>query len=107
MEFYTQPSYRILVARKEETTVGFIALHFYDELHLPGPVGRITSFCVNEIMRGTGVGTALLAAAEDFFKEKGCIKIQVTSNLRRLQTHHYYLHHGYQETSKHFVKFIE
>lgn len=107
MKFYEQPHYRILIAKKEETNVGFIALHVYDELHLPGPVGRITSFCVNETVRGTGVGTTLLYAVEDFFKEKECYKIEVTSNLRRSQTHRYYLHHGYQETSKHFVKFMK
>lgn len=107
MELYQQPSYQILVAKKEEVTVGFIALHVYDELHLPGPVGRITSFCVKETFRGTGIGTTLLDAAEVFFKENGCYKIEVTSNLRRSQTHLYYLHHGYQETSKHFVKFID
>jgi GNAT superfamily N-acetyltransferase len=107
IKLYSPPPYLLLIAKTEEETVGFIALHVYDELHLPGPVGRITSFCVNETVRGTGVGTRLLHAAEYFFKEKGCFKIEVTSNLRRMHTHHYYLHHGYKETSKHFVKIIE
>lgn len=107
MKLYTQPAYQLLIAEKDREVVGFIALHFYNELHLPGAVGRITSFCVNENNRGTGIGTLLLNEAEDYFKANGCFKIEVTSNLRRTITHQYYLHQGYKETSKHFVKIIE
>lgn len=107
IENYNKPSYKLITAKNDGVIVGFIALHVYHQLHLPGPVGRITSFCVDEKVRGTGVGSALLKAAEDFFSDEGCFKIEVTSNLRRMQTHQYYLHQGYKETSKHFVKVIE
>ncbi len=107
MKLYTQPTYQLLIAKKEDVIVGFIALHIYNELQLSGPVGRITSFCVNENNRGTGIGTLLLNEAEDYFKANGCFKIEVTSNLRRTITHQYYLHQGFKETSKHFVKIID
>ena len=107
IENHTKPSYKLFTAKRDDQVVGLIALHVYHQLHLPGPVGRITSFCVDEKVRGTGVGSALLKAAEEFFSEEGCFKIEVTSNLRRMQTHEYYLRHGYSETSKHFVKVIE
>ncbi len=106
IENYTKPSYKLFTAKKDHHVVGFIALHVYHQLHLPGPVGRITSFCVDEKVRGTGVGSALLEVAERFFHDRGCIKIEVTSNKRRIKTHDYYLHRGYTETSKHFVKII-
>jgi GNAT superfamily N-acetyltransferase len=107
IKLYIKPSYLLLVAKSEEVIVGFIALHIYDVLHLPAPEGRISSFCVDENVRGTGVGTMLLNAAELFFKEKGCYKIVLNSNLKRPETHQYYLNRGYQYTSKHFAKIIE
>jgi GNAT superfamily N-acetyltransferase len=107
IKLYGQPAYRLLLAKTEEMAVGFIALHFYDVLHLPATEGRISSFCVDEKVRGKGIGKALLAAAEDYFKENGCYKIVLNSNLKRPETHQFYLNRGYQFTSKHFAKFLE
>ena len=104
---YGQPSYQLIIAKAEEITVGFIALHFYDVLHLPAPEGRISSFCIDEKVRGKGIGKTLLNAAEDYFKENGCYKIVLNSNLKRPETHLFYLNRGYQFTSKHFAKFLE
>jgi predicted N-acetyltransferase YhbS len=106
IQWYSNPKYLLLVAESEEVVVGYIALHIYDVLHLPAPEGRIISFCVNEKVRGSGVGTVLLHAAEDYFKENGCYKIVLNSNLKRPDTHQYYLNRGYQFTSKHFAKFL-
>jgi GNAT superfamily N-acetyltransferase len=103
---YSQSSYRLLIAKIEDMTVGFIALHIYHALHLPAPEGRIISFCVDEKVRGTGAGTTLLHAAEDFFKEKKCFKIVLNCNLKRPDTHQYYLNRGYKFTSKHFARFL-
>ncbi len=106
IQLYLQPSYMLLVAQKENEVVGYIALHIYNVVHLPAPEGRIISFCVDEKVRGSGVGTVLLHAAEDYFKENGCYKIVLNSNLKRPDTHQYYLNRGYQFTSKHFAKFL-
>jgi ribosomal protein S18 acetylase RimI-like enzyme len=101
-----QPEYKLLVAREGNQVLGYIALHVYNTFHLEKSVGRITSFCVDEKVRGSGVGSLLLAAAEEYFRNKNCYKIEVTSNLRREATHTYYLQRGYTETSKHFVKVL-
>jgi GNAT superfamily N-acetyltransferase len=106
MKQYAQPRYRLLLAEDEGETVGLIALHIYDVLHLPAPEGRVISFCVDDKVRNKGVGTALLYEAENFFKESGCYKIVLNCNLRRTDTHQYYINRGYQFTSKHFAKFF-
>lgn len=103
---YSKPSYRLMLAEQEGVTVGLIALHIYEVLHLPAPEGRVISFCVDEKVRNKGVGTYLLNEAERFFKESGCYKIVLNCNLRRTDTHQYYLNRGYQFTSKHFAKFF-
>ncbi len=98
------PTYKLLVAKDENQVMGFIALHFYRAFHHPAPIGRITAFCVEESVRGSGIGSLLLTSAEDFFHQHHCFKIEVTSNLKRTSTHQYYLQRGYTETSRHFVK---
>ena len=104
---YSQAGYKMLLAESDQNVIGFISLHWYISPHLPGPVGRITAFCMDEKVRGQGKGTLLLRAAEQFFEKMDCFKIEVTSNLRRERTHVYYSNLGYEQTSKHFVKFIK
>jgi GNAT superfamily N-acetyltransferase len=106
LKLYSQPDYKLLVVRSEANVFGFIALHIHQTFHLPGSVGRITSFCVDEKMRGLGVGSLLLAAGEEYFITNKCYKIEVTSNFKRIDTHAYYLQRGYIETHRHFVKLL-
>jgi len=107
INLYQEKDYRLLVGKVNEVVHGFIALHASNTMHLPGRLGRITSFCVDESHRGSGIGNSLITAAEEYFKENNCYKIEVTSNLKRTATHSYYLNRGYEETNKHFVKFIQ
>jgi len=101
---HNHPTYKLLVAKDENRALGFIALHFYRAFHHRAPIGRITAFCVEESVRGSGIGSLLLTSAEDFFHQHHCFKIEVTSNLKRTSTHQYYLQRSYTETSRHFVK---
>jgi N-acetylglutamate synthase-like GNAT family acetyltransferase len=101
---YKKTSYKLLVAEKEDEVIGYIALHYYDTLHWKKPLGRINSFCVDEKYRGTGVGKELIKAAEKYFKEIDCQKIEVSSNKRRTDTQRFYLNRGYQEYSRIFAK---
>ena len=107
IEWYLKDGYKLLVAESDEIVVGFISLHTYHTPHLPGMVGRITAFCVDDKLRGGGIGTTLRTTAEKYFKAIACFKIEVTSNIKRIETHHYYLKVGDQETSKHYVKYLQ
>lgn len=107
VKVYSKTGYKMLVAEIDLTVVGFISLHHYVTPHLPGPTGRITAFCLDEKSRGRGLGTLLLEASELYFKEVGCYKVEVTSNVKRTRTHSYYLNLGYQQTSMHFAKFLK
>ena len=102
---YDAPGYIILVAEIEEHVVGFISMHWFDLAHWKGKMGRITSFCVDQNFRSQAVGHQLLSAGEEVFRKEGCVKFEVTSNLKRTRAHGFYLREGYLEDSKRFVKY--
>ncbi len=97
--------YRMLVADLDNKVVGFVSLHWFDLAHWHGKLGRITSFCIDEKFRSRGIGSQMLQAAEKILLKQDCVKLEVTSNLRRTDAHAFYLKAGYVEDSRRFVKY--
>ncbi len=104
IRLHSQEGYHILVAEIQDEVVGLIALHYFEYFHLNGKLGRISTFCVDEHFRSQGIGIKLLEESEIFFKQKGCVRVEITSNIRRTATHPFYLNRGYKENSKRFIK---
>jgi len=104
IEQYANDGYCLLVAERSSDVIGFIAMHWSVQFHSSGFSGRVTALCVDDELRGKGIGKKLLAAAEEILFSKGCAKIEVTSNNSRTQTHKFYTDNGYLEDSKKFVK---
>jgi len=97
--------YAMLVAVADDRVIAFAALHWFHLAHWHGLMGRITAFCVDADFRSQGVGQQLLGACESFLFEKGCLKLEVTSNERRDRAHQFYRKAGYTEDSRRFVKY--
>ena len=104
---YKEEGYCLLVADVDSKVIGFITLHWFDIFHSKGKLGRITAFCIDEQYRSQGIGQLMLAEAEKVFREHGCTKLEVTSNMKRLRTHEFYKMHGYEEESKRFSKYLD
>ncbi len=80
---------------ESDQIVGCIGLHALTMFHLAGRLGRITALVVEESVRGSGVGHALMAAAHAWFRARGCEKFEVTSSDHRVAAHRFYARHGY------------
>ncbi len=92
-----------LVAEQGEV-IGVLAWHVTPVLHRPKPVGRITMMVVADGERRRGVGRALVEAACEQLRAKGCGLIEVTSNVDLGGAHGFYRRLGFERTSYRFAK---
>jgi len=96
----------LVVDRGDAGLLGLATLHTMVVLHRPRPVARVTSLIVDEGVRGRGIGSALLAAAEERLRRNGCGLLEITSNIRRDDAHKFYEARGYARSSYRFVKML-
>jgi GNAT superfamily N-acetyltransferase len=84
--------------------LGVISVHLLPLFHATGLLGRITSLAVNPSARGTGVGRALVSAAEQWAWSEGAQRMEVTSGDHRPAAHAFYQAVGYTLDERRFVK---
>jgi len=84
--------------------LGVVSVHLLPLFHATGLLGRITSLAVNPSARGTGVGRALVSAAEQWAWSEGAQRMEVTSGDHRPAAHAFYQAVGYTLDKRRFVK---
>ena len=93
-----------LVAVRAGRVVGLITMNIMPVLHRPTSVGRISTLIVSKKERGSGIGRALVVAAEQLLHQQGCDLVEVTSNMKLADAHAFYERLGYEATSLRFAK---
>ncbi len=84
--------------------VGCATWHATPELHQPDLVGRIPIIVVAEDARKTGIGKALLEAAEARLVERGCTTVEVTSSLALSGALAFYQACGFERAGFHLAR---
>ncbi|HEY4459357.1 MAG TPA: GNAT family N-acetyltransferase [Pseudonocardiaceae bacterium] len=89
------PAGAAYVADADGEVLGVVAVHVSPFFERAGHWGRIVALVVSDQARGQGVGGRLVAAAESFAADRGCVRMEVTSADRRNDAHAFYQGRGY------------
>jgi GNAT superfamily N-acetyltransferase len=84
----------VFVAESDEAIVGWVSAGAAETL-VDGLEACIEGLVVDEAVRGRGIGPGLLAAAEQWARERGCADLIVRSNVIRTRAHGFYDRHGF------------
>ena len=117
----SNPSYEILfgghLAMRESRTlvaekpgaglVGLLDMEFRQRLGHPRPQAWVNDLVVTESERGKGVGSALLAQAEELAIKRGCFRMSLETGSWREATHRFYDREGWTDNGKWFVKLLD
>ncbi|ONI80844.1 hypothetical protein ALI22I_43720 [Saccharothrix sp. ALI-22-I] len=106
-EIVAQAGRRVFLAERGADLVGAV-----DTVVVPNltrgarPFMLVENVVVRQADRRGGVGSALFEAASAWAHERGCYKIQLLSNSRRADAHHFYERHGFAATAKGYRRYL-
>jgi GNAT superfamily N-acetyltransferase len=80
----------LVAVNDEDEIVGFCSLEFRDRLNRRTEQAWIPDLIVTESARSTGAGRALLEAAFDVARERGCYELTLESGWAREVAHRFY-----------------
>jgi GNAT superfamily N-acetyltransferase len=100
--FANEPAEQLRVARIGQRVVGWV--HFQMRRSLTtGPRVEISQIVVEQELRGKGIGAKLVELAEEWGSAQGLTRIRLASQIKRTDTHQFYLRLGYTiDKSSHF-----
>ena len=98
---------KVFVAVCDDKTVGFIHTQKYLTLYSPLLI-NLLGLAVRSGYQGCGVGSKLLAAAEQWATEIGAVGVRVNSGGERRDAHQFYGKRGYglEKLQMRFIKFF-
>lgn len=99
-----RPGTTVFVAEYRNKPVGVVTVHLFPAIHTSEPVAWLTALVVDESVRGSGVGSALVQRAEEWAVRHGASKLALTSHLRRKEAHDFYKRRQYEHTGVRLVK---
>lgn len=108
MEYWqADPWSEVMVAEAGGAVAGVAALHAFPMFDRTGRRGRLLVLAVDGDVRGRGVGTALLEAAEDRARRFGCRDMELSSSRYRTGAHRFYERLGYEDACGRSARFVK
>jgi len=87
------------VAVHENEVVGWIGLVHRIQLE-SAPFCEINGLVVDERYRGKGIGAALIEKAKEWTINKGCARLRLRTNVKRVDAHRFYSGLGFTEVKE-------
>jgi GNAT superfamily N-acetyltransferase len=95
-----------LVAERDGLVVGLATAHALPVIHLDDDVAWLTALVVASDIRGLGLGRALVEAVERWGRERGCVRLSVTTALSREDAHGFYERLGLERTGLRYSRWL-
>lgn len=96
--------FRTFVADIDNRVCGMIGTLTHASHEHNDPSGKIIALVVSKKHRRSGVGRALIAAAERDFAKRRVTRFSLTTRLTRVEAHRFYQALGYSPNGRRFVK---
>jgi PhnO protein len=87
--------------------IGYLSCHGQILLHHMAKVFEIQELFVKENYRNQKVGQLLIQSLEEQLKKEGYRFLEVTANIKRLNTHRFYIKCGFVQTHLKFTKTLD
>ena len=92
------------VADRDGRVLGVATGHVYPSIHATRIAAWLTTLVVSDQVRASGVGRALTEAVENWARERGAERLNVSSGNQRHEAHAFYEHIGYERTGQRLTK---
>jgi GNAT superfamily N-acetyltransferase len=89
---------------RAEQVVGLVATHIVPRLDDDAFTCRVTDIVVSAVHRRSGIGSALMAAAEQEARRAGAPRLDLSSGDWRAAAHAFYTRHGFETRARSFTK---
>jgi N-acetylglutamate synthase-like GNAT family acetyltransferase len=93
------PHQRLIVAAGPDGVAGLVHVKAEPSL-LADRTAQIVALVVEENWRSRGVGRALLEEAEAWAAARGCERVQLYSNAKRVRAHRFYFANGFAKVKE-------
>jgi GNAT superfamily N-acetyltransferase len=90
---------QVLVLRDGPAVVGMVSLLFLPSTALGGRVALLEDMVVQPDARGGGAGSRLLAAATEFARSAGCLRITLLTDAHNAAAQRFYGRHGFARSA--------
>lgn len=107
--YNAHPLNKAWVAEYQANVIGSVAVDIIELFHRKGRFARVISIIIDASYRGKGIGKALMQCVEDYSRQIGCIRIELTTDWHRAKTgtHDFYRNLQYSELRLYLAKEIK
>ena len=96
---------KIIVAQDNDSKIiGMISMVFLSRLNQNTLEMYVPELIVSQNYRSKGIGKKLIDSSIEFGKEKKCHRIRLESGNQRIESHKFYKHLGFENSSVFFTK---